>query len=262
MEVGVPTSMLPRALKQKIRSQMRAGTSSSLSSSRSSARRELARRARQGMVPSYVGSMAVGRGLGSVAERKSVDIAETTYNLSTTSTACILLNGLYQGSQSVQRIGRKVRFTSLQIRGFIFPQSATTVHSYNRMVVLYDRQANGALPNFTDVFQDETSAAAPATSNTPTCFINLNNRDRFVVLSDRSFCVGAVQSATGYTGSPTTYPVDLYRKINLETQFNGANAGTVGDITTGSIICFMFGTGITTQGAAITCSFRMRFLDL
>ena len=58
--------------------------------------------------------------------------------------------------------------------------------------------------------------------------MNMNNRDRFVVLFNKQY---AIDQAGGHQSAQMKH----YKKMNLQTIFNSGSAGTVADITTGSV---------------------------
>lgn len=121
------------------------------------------------------------------------------------------------------------------------PTSGCTV----RQVVIYDKQANGVAPTPTAVFNTDDH-------NSP---LNLDNRDRFIVLSD------VITSPITLGGSYATSGT-YNRKFNLETIFNNNGAGDITDINTGSIYLFVAQSnaafGVTLgQSTRI----RLRFLD-
>lgn len=111
------------------------------------------------------------------AELKFVDV--TANNVAVTTTwQGVLINGIAQGADFNQRIGRKSQMKSILFNGNFFP-TASTANAYQgiymRTVIVYDTQPNsGTFPTGTDIFA----------SNDPNSPLNLNNRDRFQVLID------------------------------------------------------------------------------
>lgn len=184
-------------------------------------------------------------------ELKTVDVDQATYQADTTGTVT-LLNGIATGTDFTNRIGRKVNIKSLYIKGWLANTGTTTVNTMCRLVVVYDSQSNGAAPAITDVFK-----AANGTSH-----LNLDNRDRFKVLYDKHYALAAVNNTAtqAYAGSPTVYPVKLFRKLNLEEQFNGI-AATVGSISTGAIYMLTFSSANPAGGGVFILSTRIRFQD-
>ena len=171
-------------------------------------------------------------------EKKFIDV-QTIYNAWNVSRSYIvLLNGVATGTDYNTRIGREVTMTSYYHRMFI--TDATNIQQVRCMLV-YDKQPTGALPAITDILQYNDA-------NSPN---NLNNRDRFVVVSDKV-----------YTTSPQGVEIKFvkkYKKLRTVTTYNNTGA-TVGDIATGALyfVAFAFNNVATTtlDGYA-----RVRFVD-
>lgn len=156
-----------------------------------------------------------------------------------------LLNGCTQGSDATNRIGRKLVMKSCLIRGTFSMAATSTGGSPIRLVLVYDKQANGAQPATTDVFLADNFSSQN----------NLNNRDRFVILSD--FISDPIAAAGNYSVG-----FKMYKKLNLETMFNGTNGGTIADITSGSLYLFMCQNGsIGTAAPSLNIRTRVRFVD-
>lgn len=177
-------------------------------------------------------------------EKKFIDSTASTALTfaSATWSAGSLLNGMAPGSTASQRIGRKIIGKSLYMRYQFFIGSTTTGGNPARILIVYDKQANAAAPAITDILLTDSALSAN----------NLSNRDRFITLCDHitdpvsqnnNFCVAD----------------SIYKKINLETMFNAGSAGTIGDITSGSIYVFFaqFGTtGVANSTVAWTARYR------
>jgi len=156
-----------------------------------------------------------------------------------------LVNPVIQGSSATTRIGRRILMKSLYIRWFAQLVSTTTGGTPYRMLVVYDSQTNGTAPAVTDVvLTDEITSP-----------MNLNNSRRFKTLCDKTWeCLG--------TGGPQSITLEKYIKLNLPVEFNNGNAGTVGDIQTGSIyvICWT-GNGLAVTVPTSVFYSRIRFSD-
>ena len=116
-------------------------------------------------------------------ERKFFDNsinASTLMPAATATWAFALLNGIGQGTDANQRVGRTVEWQSLFIR-YSASATATTagLPDKYRVVIVYDKQNNAAaaLPAPTDVFTDNAIQGLQ----------NLDNRSRFVILLDKYF---------------------------------------------------------------------------
>ena len=105
-------------------------------------------------------------GLG--PELKTIDVTTTSISPVTVAGANVLLNGVAQGSDYTNRIGRKVLLKSLLFRANMYPvlNTGSPVGCTIRIMLVYDSQTNGALAAVSDVLN-------AATYLQPT---NLNNR--------------------------------------------------------------------------------------
>lgn len=118
---------------------------------------------------------------GSSEEVKFFDTTNTGTALATTGVITnSSLNLIPQGILENNRIGRKCTIKKIQFRGVIqFNSSTTESGEVVRIMVVWDKQANGAAATITDILEtaDEKS------------FNNLSNKNRFVTLKDWYFPV-------------------------------------------------------------------------
>jgi len=177
-------------------------------------------------------------------EFKSVD---TTINSAIDNGGYVqLLNGLARGDDINQRSGREVMMKSVQISWLSFATAATGVDQVHRVVLVYDRQANAAALTWNDVF-GSTSIHYPR---------NLENRKRFKILMDMSYVINAA-------GEPGTGRMEkYYRKLAHPVTFNSGNAGTIADITTGSLyLMWTSSVGAGATAGTIQGRVRVRYTD-
>lgn len=187
----------------------------------------------------------VGR---TMEELKTIDTISTAQSLDN-SVNLFLMNGVSQGTDYNARIGRKIVMKSFLIR--VQKQYNTTVPAQPcnvRWILFYDKQTNGAAPSASDFFQQSASISENMVSP-----INLNNRDRFIVLKDKMMSLNGSAIATGW--------FKKFQRINLEVIYN-ATGNTVGAIQTGS----MYLLAVTdfqdaTYNLVCDISTRVRFLD-
>lgn len=184
-------------------------------------------------------------------EHKLIDTAVAGYVCDTTGTVT-LMNGVAQGTDYTNRVGRKFVNLTVQLEGSIQPLDVTTGPTKCRVMVIYDKQPNGALPAITDVLSASTSNA----------FMNLNNRDRFIVIANINETIGGVSNVAtqSYAQSPNVVNVSLYKAIKMETINDGTGA-TVGDIQSGSIFLLTVGDQAPGAGGAFVGALRVRFDD-
>jgi len=134
-----------------------------------------------------------------------------------------VLNGIAQGTDNNQHIGRQTTMKSLywMFQGTTAP--TTTGGGSVRLVIVYDKEAEGAAPTIaaglqTDIFNQDSIEAMQ----------NLDNRDRFIVLVDEIIeCIG--------TAGPQAFMRKGYRKIQLPVVFNSNANAVIGAINTGSV---------------------------
>jgi len=153
------------------------------------------------------------------------------------------LNDILQGSTVYQRIGIKVLMKNIRIRGTLLPSAATVIGCI-RIAVVYDRQPNGAAAAVTDIFQDCTAGAATNFDSG----VNMSNKNRFTILRDQVFHIDAAQSLV--------HSIDWFIPCRLQAEYK-ASGGTIGDITTGSVL-LVVGEVLGGTGTVGFANFRSR----
>lgn len=204
---------------------------------------------------------------GTNIERKWVDTG-AVQSAFTSAGVFTLLNGLTRGTDSYQRVARRVKLVRVNVRGHVaFNQlGAAPGADYLRAFLVYDRESNGATPAFSDILQDTNNAGATSTSAYSN--ININNADRFAILKEWLWGLTAASNsagaATGVETIPTfsEIPFKYSKKLDLDTRYNSGNAGTSADITTGAL--YLVTCGIQTAANAqyaLNIDCRVRFVD-
>lgn len=209
------------------------------------------------------------------AEMKTIDVDETTINSTISTTATfVLLNGTIEGASYQNRIGRKIAMESVRLTGQIVPSgNGAGVSEYMRIMIIYDRQTNGAFPAITDVL--ETILDNGTTTNTSYSGLNMNNAERFFVLMDQrvhiannnvSTVINTSMNVQGIVDSSSFANIDRFKKLkNLETHYKAAGIpnATVGDIATGGLYLVTFGNvASATSGYKLVASTRVRYSDI
>jgi len=189
-------------------------------------------------------------------ELKSVDVFLNGEDLSSTGSV-ILLNGIARGDDISERIGRQVTIKSIEINGFVKPKApeAGVEPETVRIMVVYDRQTNGAALQVAQVL----ASAAPA-ANRVIVPKNLENRDRFLILRDMKFGLAAGESVN-FMAAPKV--VKFYQSLTLPMTFNGGDAGVVADITTGSVYMILLSSAAVGDAHMPTAHMatRVRYSD-
>lgn len=156
------------------------------------------------------------------------------------------LNLIATGTDFTNRIGRKVCMKSFQLRCFIGLESLSNPSGY-RHILVYDKQTNGNTPAVTDILDNSVGGSLF------NAMINLNNRDRFVILWDKTSSLN--QAGMNFIA------YKKYKKLNHETVYSGTTAA-IGSIATGGL--FLVTLGSVAAGAADidqVCTCRIRFVD-
>jgi hypothetical protein len=189
-----------------------------------------------------------------------------------TTTSIQLLNGTEPGSGFFNRIGRKVHFTSINMKFALQIINGTARSSDEdtaRISVVWDRAPLGVLPSYFDIFQE--CDAAGNTASGLFSGVNLNNRARFLVLKDWHIWLAPINvAATGFITLPTSpdggnlLEYSFFKNLkplNMETTYK-ADTGAIGDFVTGA--CYLVITAGNTNATScwtLAGSSRMRFLD-
>lgn len=171
------------------------------------------------------------------------------------------VNASVVGAELYQRVGRKTYNKSLHFRANFSPSGAAS-ESYNRLIIFYDSNPNGAAPVIGDLIRD-SNAAAGVTEKSE---INLFNRERFQILRDYPLIGGSTTNIAGAAEIipdpiKSTYNIDFFIPLKgLETVFNAVNGGTIADIQTGAIFWVLFGDA--NAGAwQMSAHTRVRYYD-
>lgn len=223
--------------------------------------------------------VTTGRGRGLPAalrfnkpEVKSVDLVGAPISKTVSTTATFnLMNGVQEGSSFYNRVGRKIMMRSLHLVGNITSSgNAAGVAEYLRLMVVYDRQPNGAAPAIADVLLDYDNAGT--TTTTSYSALNMNNADRFQVLADIRIDIpvnAAAGLADGIAGvlDYTKNEVNVNRFVklkNLETHYKSStNPAVIGDISSGALWLVTFGNvANATAGYVFNFGARLRYHDV
>lgn len=164
------------------------------------------------------------------------------------------LNGIANGTDIQNRIGRKAMMKHIIIRFKIYNTLTTDANYYPnyRISLIYDRQTNGASPTTADIWD--------LTGNPDSIFasLNLNNRERFVLLRDKITVVRPKLI------TPTAIHYDMFEwkmYLNHEVVYGGTSSA-ISDIKTGGLFLFCASNRASTDKSQLqACQWRIRFTD-
>lgn len=192
----------------------------------------------------------------------------------------ILLNNITQGADAMQRIGRKIQIKSIRIRCSVqvqddwvlaYPVDNQPNAAYNvagnyggapqscRLVIVWDKQPNGQQATSADVFTARNGSLGSD------AMMNLDKRDRFVILADETRPLSP--------GGNASVMFDIYKECDLTTIYSSAvDPQTIASIQSGALYGFFLSDKPTVKNPlavpvadAPTSTYnmcRLRYLDM
>jgi len=160
----------------------------------------------------------------------------------------VCLNACQAGALATNRIGRRIRMTSLFMRVNGWIPSAMTGQAFLRMVIVYDKECNTAAPTSANLLSPTTQTGMAV----------LGNGKRFKIIAD------IVHPVAYSSDTQEGFLFDRYIKLNHDvTYIDGAGAGTFADIVSGGLFLIGWWGGSMSAGGAptIKANFRVRYSD-
>jgi len=250
------------------------------------ARRSGPRRKRQAGTGKYGQPKPVGIGRAAQiprqlmprGETKCFDVVNATNGALQVPVACndaaliFCINAVSTGSGAWNRIGRRITMKSLYLQGFFTSNlasiTAASIAQNVRIMIIYDKQSNGANPALSDILRDQINNNGQDSNLTlQTSGLNMNNRDRFEIILDKRFMLPGCTAAGGpgiFNGGNQTNTVEEFRNLKgREVQFRSDSVpSTVADIAAGSLIMMTFGDRPNTASPFLfTFSCRIKYTD-
>lgn len=137
--------------------------------------------------------------------------------------------------------GNQVSIKSAAYR-FELDLGTTPVATSGRVLLIWDKQPNGALAAFTDIFAFPNYLS----------FANVNTRERFVILRNDQFSLSP-------QGDQSIF-IERFVKINMTTTFTNNSAGTVPQ-TGALLIVFIADQATAANQPRIAGNIRVRYYD-
>ncbi len=169
--------------------------------------------------------------------RRAADLAELKFHDVTVDDGVVAaavnvqtaLLTIAEGNGESERVGRKINVKKINWRyEVLLPTTATAADTSDviRVMLILDKQANGALPTNTDVVETDDYQS----------FNNLSNRQRFRVLVDKTYDVncaaGSGRGSTDTLSYGDSVISDQWHSQNLNIPIEYDNSFTTGVITT------------------------------
>jgi len=255
--IGLPQKKRPRTKKTASKT-----TTTVITQGRPSAAMR-ATKPRVGLVP-----------VGNQKDLKAIDLPNASYALTlaaATNANVILMNIVQEGTSDYQRVGRRIEMASLHVTGSIIPNgTAQTGSDFVQWAVIYDRQPSqaAALPVYSTIFQDVGPTGTAAIN--ALAGLNLDNRDRFVVLRNKRLCLSSTTAVAGTNPAQVLSNLQNNHTINEFINLKGliaiygatANPITLANIATGALyFVTQGGYAAGAQGWQLSANIRLKYRD-
>lgn len=207
-----------------------------------------------------------GGGYGRKAPLKAIDLADVGYTITSTPVNT-LLNPIAEGVSVWQRLGRKYHIKQVCFKYRLEKVVTTATNGdIGRILIVYDRQSNGAAPAIADVVNGRISAGT-ATGVPSMDYQNRDNLDRFRILYDKVL----VLPNDTLTGALVTGSGGDREKVmvhNVKINLKGAGLavrcsdtpGTIAALAEGSLHLITLGN-VATPGYRIVGTTRVLYSD-
>lgn len=177
-----------------------------------------------------------------------VDLTSATYNFDTTGSIALIAT-VGQGASVNQRVGKKILWKSIQMRGFAQAGSTATINDV-AMLIVYDARPTGSLPAITDILDSANSRSMN----------NDANSGRFKILKRVDMVLVGGSTLTESTYKDMDFYLDLKGRPAV---FKAATSGAIADISDGALYVVTVGSNATGSTAAtMVAGFRTRFIDV
>lgn len=190
--------------------------------------------------------------VGPAGDAKYVDVANSDYNCDTTGSIAHI-SIVPQGTTVNQRDGKAFRVTSVQLRGYVSNNSASTSNDCAAMLV-WDKQPNKALAAITDILD---SANARSMNKR-------ENASRFVILRRWDWSLTGKSDGTSTPGYFRSF--DKYVRLPRDcvaTCTAADTTGAIGNRVSGALYFMTVGVNVTGNTAALcNATIRVNFQDI
>lgn len=161
-----------------------------------------------------------------------------------------LITQINQGTDYDQRIGRIVNLQSLEYSYDIRVDFAANAYTTTKVAIVYDKQVNGVLPSYSDVYINSNPHARK----------NVNNEDRFIILHEEVIgqAAGETASVPGSLWNASCTKKGYIKLKGMKTLFSGTT-GAIGSHDSGAI--YVIAANDNAAHSFITGYFRIRFWD-
>lgn len=201
---------------------------------------------RQAAAPTIVVARPTG-------EMKFFDTVMSSAPIDTTGENIQALNLIPQGVTESTRVGRKCTIKRITMKGFLRWDPAMNAASYGtshiRLALVLDKQANGAAPDYTDVYETN-SVLSPR---------NLANVGRFKVLKCWQLNPAEGQFISTAVACPLT-PIEFNKKVDIPLEFN-STTGAITEIRSNNLVLMAI-SNVGDDVHLLSAYWRVSFTDM
>ncbi len=178
-------------------------------------------------------------------EHKEHDVQITTTAIPVTTGTITQLTNIAVGDTKVLRNGDNIKIESIHIKGLLLI-NASSANSHIRVMLVYDKQTNGAIYTLANLLEDVTISDSVVSA------LNTDNKYRFNILYDKIHTLNRESGAQSKT-------FEIFRKVNKPIRYSTA-AGDITDLRSGSYSLVML-QDIVTNEPTTTVFARLIFID-
>lgn len=184
------------------------------------------------------------------ASSRAMVLVASVAGATTMTTGMTVLNVLGSGTGYSERLGNKVSNQSLAVEADFALAQTDASAAVIRVLVIYDRQPNGAFPAIADLLSNNSSATVTFNSA-----ISIPYRDRYAVLRDTQLPLDP--------GSGLSRHFECYIKRPLQSSFKSTAYTDVRDIGAGALYLVAFYVQLygTTVPTISNVHSRLRYTD-
>jgi len=186
-------------------------------------------------------------------EPKYVSIPAAGYAYDTTGSVT-LLNGVAEGTDNINRVGRHILTRTIRVRGLIQQNTnSVAAETLCRTLIVYDAQPNGALPSIATILDAANSVAN----------YNVDYFERYKILSDHQIMMGLVITTATQTFAeyPNVTEVDFKVNNTFDTKYIGTSAA-IGSVESGAIYLVTIGNNAPGNNYNASFATQLLFTDL
>jgi len=134
------------------------------------------------------------------------------------------LFNIKQGTTKNTRLGNKLHAYAIRIKGQVYLPT-TTLGDVIRVMLVRDKQANGATPAVNLVLEGNGAAGAATVND----YQNMDNIDRFVIVKDRRIVMNPQIGSASTSSTPFVKDFKMNHKCRTRIDYN-STTGAIGEI--------------------------------